>query len=339
MTEQKKMTMKNAILTAINGALIGLANIIPGVSGGTFALILGIFDRMVNAIDSLSFQTVKICLGLLRFKRDAWDSFLAEMQRIDALFLIILGGFAASCAGALTFLMEYLLAEQTAPTLAFFIGLIVPSVAVPWAMMEKKGARLLMIIPGIALTAGISFAMPDTSGGGDNPLVAFGAGAIAISAMILPGISGSFVLLVLGQYQNAVAKFTSFATDLSARSFNTTAFIWLVALAIGMAVGLLGFTKFLAWLLKKAKSATMAFLIGLIIGSLFVMWPFKDVSQGTAITGRDGEVKQDVQIATAKNRMPESTQEGVTAGVALVLGLGGSFGMIALGRRREDDES
>ncbi|MBN2718328.1 MAG: DUF368 domain-containing protein [Deltaproteobacteria bacterium] len=331
------MTFKSAMLTAVNGALIGLANIIPGVSGGTFALILGIFDRMVNAIDSLSFQTVKTCLGLLRFKREAWDAFLAEMRRIDAFFLIILGVFAAACAGSLAFLMEYLLAEQTAPTLAFFIGLIVPSVAVPWAMMEKKGARLLMVIPGFALTAGISFVMPDTSGGGDNPLIAFGAGAIAISAMILPGISGSFVLLELGQYQNAVANFTTFVTDLSAGTFNTPVFFWLAGLAIGMAVGLLAFTKFLSWLLKKAKSATMAFLIGLIFGSLFVMWPFKDMSKGTVITGRDGEVKQDMQIATAANRMPESLGEGVTAGVALLLGLGGSFGMIALGKRREEE--
>ncbi|MBN2524819.1 MAG: DUF368 domain-containing protein [Deltaproteobacteria bacterium] len=337
MTEQKKgMSGKSISLTAVNGALIGLANIIPGVSGGTFALILGIFDRMVNAINAISLQTVKACLGLLTFRKEALDGFKAELQRIDALFLGILVVTAGICAMALAFLMEYLLAEQTAPTLAFFIGLIVPSVAVPYTMMDKKGMRLLLVIPGIALTAGISFIMPDNAGGTDSPLVAAGAGALAISAMILPGISGSFVLLVLGQYQNFIAKITAFLSGLTAGKFEVAAFFWLAAFGLGLVVGLWLFTKVLAWLLKKAKSATMAFLIGLIIGSLFVLWPFKDVSQGATVVDRHGEVKQDVQIATAKNKMPDSVGEGVVGGVALLLGLGGSFGMIALGKRREE---
>ena len=338
MTDSKKgMTPKSVILTAVNGALIGLANIIPGVSGGTFALILGIFDRMVNAINSVSLQTLKACLGLLTFRREAVNAFVAELKRIDALFLAILVVMAAVSAAALAFLMEYLLAEQTAPTMAFFIGLIVPSVAVPYAMMEKRGARLLLIIPGIALTAGISFAMPDEAAGADSPLIAAGSGAVAVSAMILPGISGSFVLLVLGQYQNFVAKITALLGGLADGAFDVGAFVWLAAFGIGLVVGLWAFTKVLALLLKKAKSATMAFLIGLIIGSLFVLWPFKDVSQGATVTGRDGEVKQDVQIATAANRMPNSVGEGVTGGLALLAGLGGSFGMIALGRRREEE--
>lgn len=335
----KKMTAKSGILTAINGALIGLANIIPGVSGGTFALILGIFDRMVNAINSVSFQTLKVCLGLITglFNREAVVAFKSELRRIDALFLAILVVMAGVSAMALSFLMKYLLAEQTCPTLAFFVGLIVPSVAVPFAMMDKKGARLLFIIPGIALTGGISFLMPDNAAGTDNPLLAAGAGALAISAMILPGISGSFVLLILGQYQNFIAKITDFLSGLAGGSFELGAFVWLVAFGVGLVVGLWAFTKFLAWLLKRAKSATMAFLIGLIIGSLFVMWPFKDVSQGAAVVDRHGEVKQDIQIATAKNRLPDSMGEGVSAGVAFLVGLGGSFGLIALGKRREDD--
>jgi putative membrane protein len=338
MTESKReMSLKSIILTAVNGALIGLANIIPGVSGGTFALILGIFDRMVNAINAISLQTLKSCLGLLTFRKEAVDNFKTELQRIDAVFLAILVVTAGISATALAFLMEYLLGQQTAPTLAFFVGLIVPSVAVPWAMMEKRGWRLLLVIPGIALTAGISFVMPDNSAGADSPLVAAGAGALAISAMILPGISGSFVLLVMGQYQNFIAKITDFLTSLADGKFELGAFIWLASFGIGLVVGLWAFTKVLALLLKKAKSATMAFLIGLILGSLFVLWPFKDVSQGATVTDRHGEVKQDVQIATAKNRMPESAGEGVVSGVALILGLGGSFGMIALGKRREDD--
>lgn len=339
MTEQtKKMNIKSVLLTVINGALIGLANIIPGVSGGTFALILGIFNRMIDAINSISFQTLKTVVGLVTggFKKPAIDALKKELSRIDALFLLILVISAGLSAMALSFLMKYLLSEQTCLTLAFFIGLIVPSVAVPFSMMEKKGARLLLIFPGIALTAGISFLMPDNATGADSPLVAAGAGAIAVSAMILPGISGSFVLLVLGQYQNFIAKITDFISLLSDGKFDVGSFVWLLSFGLGLVVGLWAFTKFLAWLLKKAKSATMAFLIGLIIGSLFVMWPFKDVSKGAEVKDRHGEVKRDIQIATAENRLPNSTQEAVGAGVALTLGLVGSFGLIAMGKRREE---
>ena len=340
-TDKKNMNIKDYILTAINGALIGIANIIPGVSGGTFALILGIFDRMVEAINSISITTIKVVIGLFTggFKAKARHSFAKELKRIDALFLAIIVLFAGISAMALSFLMEYLLSQQTVYTLAFFIGLIVPSITVPWAMMDKYGWRIVLIIPGVVLTAGIGLVMPDNSTGIDNPFFAAFSGAIAISAMILPGISGSFVLLVMGQYQNFIAKITGFLSGLSSGSFNMTAFIWLAAFAIGMGVGIIAFSKLLAWLLKKARSATMAFLIGLLLGSLFILWPFKDLSQGARVIDRHGEIKQDVQIATAQNRMPVSTGEGTGAAFALIAGLAGSAGLMSIGKKRKQNLS
>jgi putative membrane protein len=205
-------------------------------------------------------------------------------------------------------------------------------------MMEKRGWRLALIIPGIALTAGIAMIMPDNSAGNDNPFVAAGAGAIAISAMILPGISGSFVLLVMGQYQNFIAKITLFLSELGKGHIDITALIWLTAFALGMGVGILAFSRLLAMLLKKARSATMAFLIGLLLGSLFVLWPFKDLSQGAQVKDRHGEIKQDVQLATADNRLPISATEGVGAALALLAGLGGSAGLISLGKKHEQSD-
>ena len=325
-----------AIVILIKGGLVGVANIIPGVSGGTFALILGIFDRMVGAINSLGLRTLKSVWLLLAggLKREARAQFAAELRRIDALFLLLLLVGAGATISGSSFLIEVLLRDHYSPTLAFFIGLILPSVIVPWAMMDRRGARLLWIIPGIALTVGVSLAMPDNAAGSDNPLVAAGSGAIAISAMILPGISGSFVLLVMGQYQNALAKFTGLLEGLAHGQIDWGAAVWIGALVIGMVVGLLLFAKLLAFLLKRAKSATMAFLIGLLLGSMWVLWPFKDLSAGATVSGSDGEVKQDVQIATAPNRLPGDPEEGLLAGGAFLGGLVGSVGLIALGRRR-----
>jgi putative membrane protein len=334
------MSLKKGLLTVINGALIGVANIIPGVSGGTFALILGVFDRLINALDAISFNTVKVLSGLFTggFSPLARENFIKELKRIDALFLILLVGAAGLSALSLSFAIKFFLGTYPGPTLAFFIGLILPSVMVPWAMMDKKGVRLLLILPGMALTVGVSLAMPDNAAGNDNPLWAAACGAIAISAMILPGISGSFILLVLGQYQNFILKATGFIAALLKGGIDFGAFIWLAAFGIGIIFGILLFAKFLAYLLKKAKSATMAFLIGLLLGSLFVLWPFKDLSKGAKIQDRHGEVKQEIQIATAKNRMPDSSPEAAVAFGAFAAGLAGSYGLILLGRKKEEEE-
>ena len=338
-TSTNPKSKASTVLTLINGGLIGIANIIPGVSGGTFALILGVFDKMVQAINSIGIKTAKTTFGLITggFKLESRRAFADELKRIDAGFLALLLIGAAVSIGALSFLIKILLSSYYSPTLAFFVGLIIPSVIVPYAIMDKKGLRLLWIIPGIALTVGVSLAMPDNTTGSDNPLFAAGAGAIAISAMILPGISGSFILLVLGQYQNAIAKFTGLLEGLTKGEIDFSAVIWLSSLALGMLVGLLLFARVLTFLLKKAKSSTMAFLIGLLLGSLFVLWPFKDLDAGASVTGRSGEVKQEIQIATAPNRLPENTTEGLIAFGALAAGLIGSVGLIALGRKHEKE--
>lgn len=329
-----------ALITLVKGGLIGIANIIPGVSGGTFALILGVFDRLVGAINSIGLGTVKAVLGLITglMRKDARARFRDEMARIDALFLILIMLGALATILSSSFLIEYLLSEHYSPTLAFFVGLIVPSIAVPWAMMDRRGVRLLLVVPGAALTVGVSLAMPDNTAGTDNLLAAAGTGAIAISAMILPGISGSFIMLVMGQYQNVLTKVTGLQSSLAAGHIDWNAALWLGALALGMALGLLAFAKLLNFLLKRAKASTMAFLIGLLLGSLWVLWPFKDLTAGAEVTGRDGEVKQDVQIATAPNRLPQNGSEGLVAGGAFAAGLVGSIGLIALGKRRRREE-
>ncbi len=324
--------------TFIKGGLIGIANIIPGVSGGTFALILGIFDRLIGALNNIGPHTIAAFLRLVtsRFSADARREAARELKRIDAPFLAILLTGSVVVILASSFLIEYLLKERYSPTLAFFIGLILPSVLVPYRMMGRRGARLLWAVPGALLTVAVSLAVPDNAAGADNLLVALGTGAIAISAMILPGISGSFVMLVLGQYQNVIGKLTSLQLGLVDGRIELGALFWLTALAAGMAVGILAFARLLNFLLERFRSATMAFLIGLLLGSLWVLWPFKEISAGTEVTGRSGEVKQEVRIATAPNRLPENGREALIALAAAAAGLAGSAGLMLLcGKEKE----
>ena len=342
MTKKEKKSAKKgdpALFTVIKGGLVGIANIIPGVSGGTFALILGIFDRIIGSLNAINGNTFKVVLRLITsgFKKDARDDIVAEWKRLDATFLLLLLIGAGIAILSSSFLIQYLLANHYSPTLAFFVGLILPSIAIPWSMLDKKGVVLLWAIPGIALTVGVALIMPDNAGGLDNPLMAFATGAIAISAMILPGISGSYVMLVMGQYQNVLTKLTNLQVGLTKGSIDFGAVIWLALLALGMAVGILLFARLLHFLLKRYKSATMAFLIGLLVGSLYVLWPFKDLDAGAEIKDQHGEVKKKYKITTAPNRLPENAAEGGIGGGAFVAGLIGSAGLLVIGRRKESD--
>ena len=153
--------------------------------------------------------------------------------------------------------------------------------------------------------------------------------------MILPGLSGSYVLLVMGQYQNVLDKLTGLQRDLANGSINTPALIWLLTLGVGLVVGIVLFARLLHFLLENFRSATMAFLIGLLLGSLWVLWPFKDVASGAEVADRSGEVKLEIKIATAPNRLPAGLGEAGVAGGAFLAGLVGSAGLIALGKKRE----
>lgn len=315
------LSKKEILFCLLNGFLIGIANLIPGVSGGTFALILGLYDRLITAITSLNLDTIKASLALLIgfWKEDVRKRFAAEMKRIDFWFLVFLGiGLLLSVISGAK-LIQFLLQNYPQATLALFIGLIFPSLAVPYKLIEKHSIFVwLFLIPGILLTIVPSFFMGDTTGS-ENPLIAFLTGAVAISAMILPGISGSYIMLVLGEYQIVIGKLSTI--------LEPSSIVFLGAFGIGCLLGLLIFTHFVKWLFLKYKSHTMTFLLGLILGSFFILWPFKDYANGQAIVGRSGEVKRDIQIATAENVLPKDFEETQVPLAALVFGLVLGFGL------------
>jgi len=188
------------LLAALKGFLIGIANVIPGVSGGTFALILGIYERLMRALGSFGAGSLKVLFGWL-VKPSAPErrrALLEEIKRLDLLWLLALVVGVALAILSCSRLMAFFLDNYLSETLAFFVGLILPSLAVPYRLMYKKGWKeWFMVVLG---TAGMLVfnivARPAQSTMGYLGL--FVCGAVAISAMILPGISGSYVLMVLG---------------------------------------------------------------------------------------------------------------------------------------------
>jgi len=317
----------------VKGFLIGIANIIPGVSGGTFALILGIFDRLVNSLKSFDLDLVKTVLAAVRrpFSSRSRQKLLNEWKRTDAAFLLCIGGGAVLSLIACAWLIDFLLSEHPSVTLAFFIGLIIPSIAVPYRMMSRKTfLNLMWIIPGAALTVWVSRCDVGGAAGDPEPQIIVLGGVLAISAMILPGVSGSFCLLVLGLYQPTIRHIKEI-TNLEQSSL-----IFLALLGLGCIAGLILFSRLMAWLLKKHRSRTLAFLIGLIIGSLWILWPIKDFESGTKILDSSGNEKREIVIATAPNRLPGSMEGDLAlcgrCGLALLAGLIGAAGVTRFGR-------
>lgn len=339
--EREKQPGDGTFLLVFKGLLIGVANIIPGVSGGTFALILGIYERLIGALRSFGLETLGVIWRAVSrgLKKEQRDALVEEARRVDLWFLMRLGGGAVVAILALSFLISWLLREHPGLTLSFFLGLIIPSLVVPWRMLTRKSISIcLWALPGAALTVGIALAFGQSAGANRSLPMAFGTGAVAVSAMILPGISGSFVMLVMGQYQNMLMSLKGFMRGLAEIRLDWAAGLWLACLAAGCVVGLMLFARALDCVLKRWRNATMMFLIGLIIGSFWVLWPFKDFEKGAAVTGRKGQVKQKIRIATAPNRLPSSPGEaGANAGV-FVLGMAGALGVNALGRGRRSDK-
>ncbi len=254
---------------------MGIAEVIPGVSGGTIAFITGIYERLINAIKSI--------LGLEAINALRKDGIAAAWKTIDGGFLVFLvGGMAAGIVtGALG--ISYLLENYPEMVWAFFFGLIVASALYigrqvrPWNI-----GNVVILVVGIVIAYWITVASP--ASGNESPIFIFFAGAIAISALILPGISGSFILLLLGMYQ-FILHDTLKEGVLEQQS--SGAFLTLGIFALGCLLGLATFSRVLSWTFKHYKNPTLALLTGFMIGSLNKVWPWRNVLQYR--TNSDGE--------------------------------------------------
>ena len=249
----------NHILTAVKGFLMGAANVVPGVSGGTMALITGIYARIISALNAvLSVDTWKDLLHG-RFK-DFW-------KKIDGWFLAALAVGIVLSVFTLAKLLEYCLEAHPVATWAFFFGLILASaVFMLKAVKGWKVADVLFVAAGAAL--GLLVCTLSPSHTPDNWLFIFICGAIAICTMILPGISGSFILVVMGKYDYMMSAVSNL-------DWGT-----LAVFALGCLAGILAFAKLLHWLLARWERQTMLVLTGFVLGSLVKVWPWANVPAG-----------------------------------------------------------
>jgi len=232
---------------------MGMADLVPGVSGGTIALITGIYERLINAIAAINLNRIKMAFsGRIA---QAWKA-------VDGWFLLAVFAGILTAIFAFASLFKYLLEWYPVLTWSFFMGLIMASVGL--LLLKNRSSSLfnwMLLILGTLLGYLLS-----TQSLGLLPTGTLGmllAGMIAISAMILPGISGSLILILLGKY-------TLLITAVESRDWST-----LMLFATGCIVGLLLFSRLLKWLLAKHHDATLYVLIGLMAGTLFKVWPWQ----------------------------------------------------------------
>ena len=250
------------IMTAVKGACMGAADVIPGVSGGTIAFIMGIYDDFVSSLASINSEAVRLLLK---------GKFKAFWKHINGSFLLSLvigiGISVISLAG----LMQALLTDFPIQTWAFFFGLIVASsIFIIRGISGWKFREGLLLALGVVLGIVICTLSPTQTP--DSLWFIFLSGAIAICAMILPGISGSFILLILGKYQYIMGTISDLVSGID---FGRNLLI-LCVFVIGAIVGILGFSKFLHWLLARWNKETLIVLAGFIIGSLVKVWPWSN---------------------------------------------------------------
>jgi putative membrane protein len=266
--------------TAAYGVLMGSADIIPGVSGGTMALIVGIYERLVGAISTL----VSLGVSLLRF--DTGD-FRRYWSRVPWGFLLSLGvGIgAAIVVGARV--IPALLQTHPHTVNGAFLGLVAASLLVPALRIERMRLGYVLLAGGCAVGAFVLTGLPLLAASAPSLPRVFASAAVAICAMILPGISGAFLLKAMGVYAPTL------------EALNTLDLPYIATFCLGAAAGLGGFAKLLDWLLDRYHDATMAALVGLIAGALRALWPYTTPDRALRLPLPDEPVAPVVLVGVA----------------------------------------
>ena len=309
---------------------MGAADVVPGVSGGTIAFITGIYEELLSTLGNLGF-------GLLKVWRK--EGFKAFWKALNGNFLIVLFAGIFVSIISLAKLISHLLENYEIQLWSFFFGLIIASIWLVGKTVSKWGVlEIVGLILGTAIAYLITLSTPVQ---GEIGLVyIFLCGMIAICAMILPGISGSFILLLLGAYTTILGSIDG-ALDAIRVSDWSTVFsngtIILVFIA-GCVAGLISFSKLLNWLFKKAKNFIVALLVGFLIGSLNKIWPWKETL--AYFIKHKGEANEELVPLVQQNISPKTyeilygTEAYLGQSLALmILGLGIVIGLEVLGKQ------
>ncbi|MFH1498225.1 MAG: DUF368 domain-containing protein [Verrucomicrobiota bacterium] len=286
------MNWLNNLRIALIGFCMGVADLIPGVSGGTVAFVCGIYDRLIEAIKCFDVSLLRQVLGG-RFK-EAW-------ARVPVVFLVSLGAGLLTAIFTLSKVLAALFKSHPVELWSFFFGLILGSIVLltveTWKWRPKDAVAFVVATIATYWLVGLDAVQTPAT-----PLYLFVAGFIAISAMILPGISGSYLLVIMGKYQQVLDAVNS--RDIAS----------LAIFVAGIVAGILSLVRIVSWLLRKWRQTTLVALTGIMAGALRTVWPWKEVL--TTRLNSHGEVVP----VTQRNILPADPREIAVALVLLAVG-------------------
>ena len=292
-----KRTLKDYALISLKGMGMGAADIVPGVSGGTIALITGIYEEFIDSLKSFS-----SALPVLKK-----EGLKAVWNHINGNFLIALFIGIAISLLSLVKVIKYALEFHPILIWSFFFGLIVISCFCVGKVVKKWNISSIL---GLILGAGLIFYVTSItpSQTSDSLIFVFIAGMLAICAMILPGISGAFILVLLGKYKYIIASLEGFKIDVIA------------VFGAGCIIGILSFSHLLSFMLKKYHDVTIAVLTGFMIGSLNKIWPWKNTLSWT--TDRHGEEIPLEQLNVLPSQLKNADPQVTSAIICMIIGFG-----------------
>jgi len=286
--------MKHYIILFIKGMAMGIANVIPGVSGGTIALITEIYEELINSLKSFDIKALKI---LLSFDISGF------IKHTNLYFLLAVFGGSIASVFSIANLFKFLFLNYPILIWAFFFGLILASIYfVAKRINQWNLSTFLSLVIGTVIAISLSFLTPATEN--TNLFFVFLCGIIGISGMMLPGLSGSFILILMGNYELLMV--------IAVTDLNVTL---LAVFFIGSAFGLMSFSHVLSWVFKHYKNATLALLTGFILGSLSIIWPWKAVAESIIFNGKEKIIAYRWHLPT------EFNQETIIAILLIFIGI------------------
>lgn len=268
MQNRSREGLSSDILTFLKGSAMGAANVIPGVSGGTIAFITGIFERLIKSLKAFDVEALRL-LRKLEIRQ--------LMAHVDFRFLAVLLAGVGMSILTLAKGLEWMFTHQPVLIWAFFLGLILISIFYVGAMVKRWSAGpFATLLLGTAIAASIAFLTPAS----ENPNFVYliVCGIVAVCSMIVPGLSGSFVLLLMGNYMLVLGSISDVFSGLKGFDFGppfTDAFKILIPMGIGCVVGLAAFSRLLSWVFTKHHDLAVGLLTGFVLGSLPIIWPWK----------------------------------------------------------------
>jgi len=279
---------------------MGIANVIPGVSGGTIALITGIYEDLIHSLKSLDNKALKLIISI---------DIKGFIKYTNLYFLLAIFGGSIVSVFSIASLFKYLFIHYPILIWAFFFGLIIASIYFVGKRINKWNTyTILSLTLGTIIAISFSFMTPASEN--DNLFFVFICGIIGISGMMLPGLSGSFILILMGNYELLMVT-----------AVTQPNIILLSVFFIGSAFGLISFSHILSWVFKHYKNQTLALLTGFILGSLGVIWPWKEVAKSIIVKGKE-------KIISYKWYLPNELNTETLLAIFLILA--GIFSVYAL---------